>query len=55
TSVRGSPSQDGTCGGSLGYTCVGSLFGDCCSQYGFCGSTSAYCQEGCQASHGVCD
>ncbi|KAG9808869.1 carbohydrate-binding module family 18 protein, partial [Aureobasidium melanogenum] len=32
-------SKDGTCGGYNGYTCAGSAFGSCCSQYGYCGST----------------
>ncbi|KAF2091635.1 carbohydrate-binding module family 18 protein, partial [Saccharata proteae CBS 121410] len=52
--TRGTPSMDGTCGGSLGYTCEGSKFGDCCSQYGFCGPSSAYCEAGCNGNHGHC-
>lgn len=28
-------SKNGRCGGSTGYTCKGSHYGDCCSQYGF--------------------
>jgi peptidoglycan/xylan/chitin deacetylase (PgdA/CDA1 family) len=48
-------SLDGTCGGTSGNTCQGSTFGDCCSQYGWCGSTSAYCSDGCQTSSGTCN
>lgn len=33
TTLRISPDQ--TCGGSTGYTCEGSTFGNCCSFYGF--------------------
>ncbi|KAL2873550.1 hypothetical protein SGCOL_011262 [Colletotrichum sp. CLE4] len=39
-----SKSTDGTC--PVGVTCTGSGFGDCCSPYGFCGSTSEYCNTG---------
>jgi hypothetical protein len=35
-------SSDGSCGGSDGNTCQGSSFGNCCSQYGYCGSAAAY-------------
>ncbi|KLU86886.1 hypothetical protein MAPG_05893, partial [Magnaporthiopsis poae ATCC 64411] len=48
-------SQDGSCGGKRGATCLGSVFGDCCSQYGWCGSTSAYCGTGCQPGFGKCN
>ncbi|KAK5654287.1 hypothetical protein OQA88_7464 [Cercophora sp. LCS_1] len=34
-------SLDGACGPA--WTCVGSTFGDCCSEYGFCGSGPEYC------------
>lgn len=37
-------SADGLC--PYGTTCVGSGFGDCCSRYGFCGSTAEYCAGG---------
>ena len=33
-------SPDGSCGGTNGYICPS---GNCCSQYGWCGTTSAYC------------
>jgi hypothetical protein len=45
-------SEDGSCGN--GVTCQGSTFGDCCSQYGFCGSSDAYCAAGCQGEFGTC-
>lgn len=32
---RSKISPDQTCGGSTGYVCVGSKFGDCCSHYGY--------------------
>jgi hypothetical protein len=38
-------SPDGTCGGSTGYKCEGSLFGHCCSQWGYCGDTDEYCND----------
>jgi len=28
--------------------------GNCCSQYGWCGTSSAYCGSGCQPSYGSC-
>ncbi|RDW69504.1 hypothetical protein BP6252_08524 [Coleophoma cylindrospora] len=49
-----SVSIDATCGGSTGLTCLGSGYGDCCSQNGWCGSSSDYCNDGCQADFGVC-
>ncbi|KAF2262629.1 glycoside hydrolase/deacetylase [Lojkania enalia] len=45
---------DATCGGTNGYTCLGSEFGNCCSPAGWCGSTSAYCGDGCQSEFGTC-
>lgn len=50
-------SPDATCGlnnNGAGYTCQGSSFGNCCSQNGWCGSTSAYCGTGCQSKYGTC-
>ncbi|KAK3061534.1 hypothetical protein LTS18_005984, partial [Coniosporium uncinatum] len=32
---RGAVSKHGTCGGASGYTCTDSVFGDCCSKYGY--------------------
>ncbi|KAJ4992476.1 Chitin deacetylase-like protein 9 [Stagonosporopsis vannaccii] len=47
-------STDGSCGGTSGFTCSGSAFGDCCSEYGWCGSTSIYCDAGCNPAFGTC-
>jgi hypothetical protein len=47
-------SVDASCGGSNGYTCQGSVFGNCCSKSGWCGSTSVYCDTGCQPAFGTC-
>lgn len=52
---NGEVSRDGSCGGSKGFTCLNSEFGDCCSQYGFCGSSKAYCAAGCKADFGKCN
>ncbi|KAF2751120.1 carbohydrate-binding module family 18 protein [Sporormia fimetaria CBS 119925] len=48
-------SKDGKCGGSRKVTCLGSVFGDCCSQYNYCGSSNAYCGKGCQSPFGKCN
>lgn len=45
-------STEGNCTG--GITCQGSKFGQCCSRYNWCGSTSEYCGTGCQPSFGTC-
>ncbi|KAK7530709.1 uncharacterized protein J3D65DRAFT_133401 [Phyllosticta citribraziliensis] len=50
----GNVSKDGSCGGSGKLTCLGSGFGDCCSQYGWCGSGTNYCSNGCQSLFGTC-
>ncbi|KAK3209831.1 hypothetical protein GRF29_44g732429 [Pseudopithomyces chartarum] len=42
------------CGAEVGLTCRGSNFGECCSSHGYCGSTPAYCQTGCQSGFGKC-
>ncbi|KAF2123712.1 carbohydrate-binding module family 18 protein [Dothidotthia symphoricarpi CBS 119687] len=47
-------SPDGTCGGTNGYLCTGSTFGNCCSSSGYCGSTTGHCQAGCQSKFGTC-
>ncbi|KAK1999776.1 polysaccharide deacetylase [Colletotrichum falcatum] len=41
----------GACGGTEGYVCEA---GACCSEYGFCGTSQAYCAAGCQPLFGVC-
>ncbi|KAF1347068.1 glycosyl hydrolase family 61-domain-containing protein, partial [Delphinella strobiligena] len=46
-------STDGSCGN--GVTCAGSTFGNCCSAAGYCGSSDAYCNAGCNAAYGKCD
>ncbi|KAF2743414.1 carbohydrate-binding module family 18 protein, partial [Sporormia fimetaria CBS 119925] len=48
-------STDGTCGGTQGYTCLGSAFGNCCSQWGWCGSSTGHCGTGCNPAFGSCD
>lgn len=45
-------STDGNCAGEK--TCQGSVFGNCCSQYNRCGSTSDFCGVGCQEGFGSC-
>ncbi|THV49177.1 hypothetical protein BGAL_0208g00290 [Botrytis galanthina] len=47
-------SEDGKCGDGNGQTCKGSVFGECCSQVGYCGGSESYCKVGCQGDFGVC-
>lgn len=47
----GGVSPDGSCGGDQAYTCVE---GACCSEFGFCGSSTAHCGTGCQPLFGIC-
>jgi hypothetical protein len=56
TSTNGglAKSPDGTCGSGTGYTCEGSRFGECCSEYGYCGSGKDYCVTHCDAAFGLC-
>ncbi|BFI31937.1 peptidoglycan-N-acetylglucosamine deacetylase [Marchantia polymorpha subsp. ruderalis] len=51
--ARGAVSPDGTCGSTVAgnYTCDVEF---CCSQYGYCGTTTAYCNAGCQTAYGRC-
>jgi peptidoglycan/xylan/chitin deacetylase (PgdA/CDA1 family) len=53
-----SVSTDGLCGtqGGIqgGATCSNFAFGSCCSEWGYCGSTSAYCGTGCNKAFGTC-
>lgn len=42
----------GACGGTDKYVCD---TGNCCSQYGFCGTDSQYCGAGCQSAFGLCN
>ncbi|KAL6915996.1 hypothetical protein ACHAP8_006411 [Fusarium lateritium] len=50
-----STTKDGTCGTKNGLKCTGSKWGNCCSYYNFCGSTSGYCDGGCQSKYGECN
>ncbi|KXT06668.1 hypothetical protein AC578_8591 [Pseudocercospora eumusae] len=47
-------STDGLCSGTQ--TCLGSRFGESCSEWGYCGDSTnlAYSGEGCQPSFGKC-
>ncbi|KAJ4382155.1 hypothetical protein N0V86_002484 [Didymella sp. IMI 355093] len=47
-------STDGMCGSAAGSTCLGSTFGNCCSQYNYCGSTNDHCGTGCNSAFGNC-
>lgn len=52
-------SPDNTCGnlfsGGNNYTCDATKNnGACCSQYGYCGNTTDYCDTGCQIEFGTC-
>ena len=49
-------SQNGLCGSSNNdWTCLGSQFGDCCSNYGYCGSSTEYCSSAnCDSNYGSC-
>jgi hypothetical protein len=40
------------CGPTVGTSC-GST--QCCSQYGYCGVTDAYCGAGCLPAYGICN
>ncbi|KAF5589067.1 chitin deacetylase 1 [Fusarium pseudoanthophilum] len=56
TAATASTTKDGTCGAKNGGTkCTGSKWGDCCSYNNFCGSTSGYCDGGCQSDFGKCN
>jgi Chitin recognition protein len=45
-----STGSTGACGSGVG-SCASP---QCCSQYGYCGTTAEYCSTGCQASYGAC-
>lgn len=47
-------SEDGRCGGNSGLTCEGSKYGQCCSIYGYCGHSDAYCDQACDPLAGKC-
>ena len=48
------PSTDGRCGGSSGFTCAKSSFGNCCSIHGWCGKSDEHCDSYCDPLHGSC-
>lgn len=51
----GAVSTDGTCGTQgNNQVCLGSSFGNCCSQYGYCGTTTDHCGTGCNTLFGNC-
>ncbi|PVI01865.1 carbohydrate-binding module family 18 protein [Periconia macrospinosa] len=45
-------STNGQCGNST--TCSGSGFGNCCSEFYFCGNSIDYCGTGCRLAFGTC-
>ncbi|QDS73846.1 hypothetical protein FKW77_006620 [Venturia effusa] len=47
-------STDGSCGANVGPFGTRCIPGNCCSQYGFCGTSSTYCSLSCQAPYGEC-
>ena len=53
-SAQLSVSQDGQCGAESRLTCIGSDYGECCSEHGWCGNSSEHCGPGCQLSYGFC-
>ncbi|KAM5350412.1 hypothetical protein ACJ41O_006917 [Fusarium nematophilum] len=54
--VRAVPaSTNGICGAFNGSTtCLGGPFGNCCSQFGYCGNSDLHCGSGCQTGFGSC-
>ncbi|KAL2812125.1 hypothetical protein BDW59DRAFT_178719 [Aspergillus cavernicola] len=50
-------STDGLCSQMsdlVGAVCEGLVFGNCCSEWGYCGSLNAYYETGCQEAFGSC-
>ncbi|KAF3005661.1 hypothetical protein E8E13_004122 [Curvularia kusanoi] len=48
-------STDGSCGTQgKNQICLGSSFGNCCSQYGWCGTSTDHCGTSCQTLFGNC-
>ncbi|CEI39825.1 hypothetical protein FVEN_g2105 [Fusarium venenatum] len=54
--VRAVPtSVDGICGAFNGSaSCLGTGYGNCCSQFGYCGKSDLHCGTGCQTGFGSC-
>ncbi|ETS73192.1 hypothetical protein PFICI_15137 [Pestalotiopsis fici W106-1] len=48
------PSRNGLCAYRAFKVCKDSGFGDCCSRWGYCGSTEAYCADNCLRHWGSC-
>ncbi|KAJ0344776.1 hypothetical protein COL154_007415 [Colletotrichum chrysophilum] len=49
-------STNGRCGSTQGgTTCIKEPGATCCSQYGWCGSTTDHCGTGCQPAFGTCN
>jgi hypothetical protein len=56
TQPTGKKTPLGMCGRSGGgYHCLGYMFGECCGQFGWCGSGSFYCGSRCQRGYGKCN
>jgi hypothetical protein len=43
---------NGVCGNTT--TCAGSVYGNCCSHFYWCGNSADYCGEGCRSQFGEC-
>ncbi|KAI5792582.1 hypothetical protein DFH27DRAFT_192877 [Peziza echinospora] len=53
--LEGRDSPSGRCGADNGgFSCTATAGKQCCSQYGWCGDTAAYCGGGCQTAYGIC-
>ncbi|CAG5156679.1 uncharacterized protein ALTATR162_LOCUS4476 [Alternaria atra] len=57
--TSGERSRDGSCGGTKGYTCVGfstleGVKSECCSAWGYCGTSEDHCGAGCNPVYGNC-
>ncbi|KAI4608974.1 hypothetical protein J4E80_008719 [Alternaria sp. BMP 0032] len=57
--TSGEKSRDGSCGGTKGYTCVGfstleGVKSECCSAWGYCGTSEDHCGAGCNPVYGNC-
>jgi hypothetical protein len=49
--LQNTAAPGGACGPSVSSKCPAD---QCCSQWGFCGTTSSHCGTGCQAAWGTC-
>jgi hypothetical protein len=48
-------STNGMCGAGNGNTYCGDAVDRCCSEFGWCGASTAHCGTGCQSTYGLCD